>query len=161
MCQSNTIGHFIQHLLIFFLFAYFSVVTNYIFDSNSAVRLPKNIVGTNWEDTLTIAAWVLVKISLKPQFILSWSDGRQLGSTYMGLFVINKGSGEKPRIGFVMNKNNGKCRFNEEWNIELWDFSWRHVAVVVSGCNLQVRNPSSFPFAHFFSCYPTEKFFIP
>lgn len=123
----------------YFTLIFYQGDTNYIFDGTSAARLPRTVVGLNWEKTFTIAAWILVKTAPNPQFILSWSDGKHFGHNYIGLYVINKGDGKKPRVGFMINKDKGRCRFNEEWNIALWDTKWRHVAVAVDDCNLQVK----------------------
>ena len=81
---------------------------------------------------------MLIKTSQNPQFILSLSDGRKFSDTYVGLYAVNKVYDEQPRIGFIMNKDNGKCRFHEEWEVALGNIKWRHIAVVVDGCNLQV-----------------------
>ncbi len=101
--------------------------------------MPKKVVGLNWESKFTIAAWLLVKAAPRPQFMLSWSDGMQFGNTYIGLYVISKGDSSQPRIGFIMNKDRGKCRFNEEWGFDEMEMRWRHFAVIVDGCNLQVN----------------------
>jgi len=113
--------------------------TNYIFDGNFAARLPRNIFKEKWQDTFTIAGWVLIKTSQNPQFILSLSDGRKFSDTYVGLYAVNKVYDEQPRIGFIMNKDNGKCKFHEEWEVALGNIKWRHIAVVVDGCNLQLQ----------------------
>ena len=81
---------------------------------------------------------MLVKTSHQPQFILSLSDGKKFSDTYVGIYAVNKPYNEQPRIGFIMNKNNGKCKFHEEWQVSLGDTKWRHIAVVVDQCNLQV-----------------------
>ena len=81
---------------------------------------------------------MLIKTSQNPQFILSLSDGRKFSDTYVGLYAVNKVYDEQPRIGFIMNKDNGKCKFHEEWEVALGNIKWRHIAVVVDGCNLQV-----------------------
>eukprot|EP00794_Sanderia_malayensis_P015210 gene15210-16781_t len=113
--------------------------TNHVFDGRTAGRLPQTVMGLNWGNKFTLAAWLLLKTASQVQFILSWSDGMQLGYNYMGLYVINRGDNRQPRIGFIMNKDNGKCRFSEEWGISgSREEKWRHVAVIVDGCNLQL-----------------------
>eukprot|EP00795_Rhopilema_esculentum_P007226 gene7226-12909_t len=113
--------------------------TNHVFDGTSATRLPKGLLGENWHDSFTIAAWILVKTSAKPQFVLSLSDGMQLGYNYIGLYVVNKHNDDRSRVGFVLSKSNGKCRLHEEWVVDVSNLKWRHVAVVVDHCNLQLQ----------------------
>lgn len=86
------------------------------------------------------------------QFILSLSDGKKFGHNYVGLYIINKQYDKHARIGFIMNKNNGRCKFHEEWEVSLGDMKWRHIAVVVEQCNLQVCIAECFK-VHFSICY--------
>ena len=127
----------LEPILIFLLFS--TGETNYIFDGNVASRLPKSMFKWDWDNSFTIAGWMLAKTSHNPQFILSLSDGKKLGDNYVGLYVINKIYDDQPRIGFIMNKDHGRCKFHEEWEAALGDMKWRHIAVVVENCNLQVN----------------------
>ena len=120
------------------MFGFCSGDTNYIFDGNFAARLPRSTFKENWQESFTIAGWLYAKPSQHPQFILSLSDGKKFGDTYVGLYVVNKLYDEQPRIGFIMNKENGKCKSHVEWEVALGDTRWRHIAVIVEGCNLQV-----------------------